>query len=419
MTNTLLVKRTTVAGRVPNTSQLAAGELAMNIADGKLFLKRIASSESVVELGQTGPQGPAGPTGARGPTGPKGNPGAAGATGPQGDAGPTGPQGPAGPTGPTGSKGNTGATGPQGAAGATGPTPAHQWSGTSLRFYTGSTWGSYVNLKGATGATGPKGNTGAMGPTGPEGPAGPTGPTGSKGNTGATGPQGATGATGPTPAHQWSGTSLRFYNGSAWGGYVNLKGATGATGPKGNTGATGPAGPQGATGPAGPTGARGLTGANGATGARGPAGANGSPDTAAQVRDKLKTVDGSGSGIDADLLDGLHASSFARLSGATFSGTVTAPNFVSSSDARLKSDVEAIGNALAKVQALNGVTFAMTGSGARQMGLIAQDVQAVAPEAVVETAGLLRLAYGNLVGLLVEAIKDLSAEVEQLKGKDR
>jgi hypothetical protein len=137
------------------------------------------------------------------------------------------------------------------------------------------------------------------------------------------------------------------------------------------------------------------------------------------VRDKLKTVDGSGSGIDADLLDGLHASSFARLSGATFSGTVTAPNFVSSSDARLKSDVEAIGNALAKVQALNGVTFTMTGSGARQMGLIAQDVQAVAPEAVVETAGLLRLAYGNLVGLLVEAIKDLSAEVEQLKGKDR
>ncbi|WP_052068515.1 tail fiber domain-containing protein [Thalassobacter stenotrophicus] len=346
MTNTLLVKRTTVAGRVPNTSQLAAGELAMNIADGKLFLKRIASSESVVELGQTGPQGPAGPTGARGPTGPKGNTGAAGATGPQG--------------------------------------------------YTG--------------------------PTGPQGPAGPTGPTGSKGNTGATGPQGATGATGPTPAHQWSGSSLRFYTGSTWGGYVNLKGATGSTGPKGNTGATGPAGPQGATGPAGPTGARGLTGATGATGPvgpQGPAGSNGSPDTAAQVRDKLKTVDGSGSGIDADRLDGLHASSFARLSGATFSGTVTAPNFVSSSDARLKTNITPISDALQKVQALTGVTYNMIEGGSREIGLIAQDVQAVAPEAVVEAEGVLRLAYGNLVGLLVEAIKDLSAEVEQLKGKDR
>ena len=348
MANTVFVKRTTVAGRVPSTAQLAPGELAMNVTDGKLFLKRVSGSESVVELGQTGPQGPAGPTGARGPTGPKGNTGATGATGLQGEIGPSGPQGPAGPTGPTG-------------------------------------------------------------------------PTGPKGNTGSTGPQGATGATGPTPAHQWSGTSLRFYTGTAWGSYVNLKGATGATGPKGNTGntgATGPAGPQGATGPAGPTGPRGLAGATGATGPagpQGPAGANGSPDTAAQVRDKLKTVDGSGSGIDADKLDGLHASSFARLSGATFSGTVTAPNFVSSSDARLKTKVTSISGALQKVQALRGVTYDMIEGGSREMGLIAQDVQAVAPEAVVEAEGLLRLAYGNLVGLLVEAIKDLSEEVEQLK----
>ena len=109
----------------------------------------------------------------------------------------------------------------------------------------------------------------------------------------------------------------------------------------------------------------------------------------------------------------------AALSGATFSGTVTAPNFVSSSDARLKSDITPISEALAKVQALTGVTFTMSGSEARQMGLIAQDVQAVAPETVVEADGILRLAYGNLVGLLVEAIKDLSGEVEQLKGKDR
>jgi hypothetical protein len=51
------------------------------------------------------------------------------------------------------------------------------------------------------------------------------------------------------------------------------------------------------------------------------------------------------------------------------------------------------------------------------MGLIAQDVQLVAPEAVVEAEGVLRLAYGNLVGLLVEAIKDLEREVTQLKRK--
>jgi hypothetical protein len=162
----------------------------------------------------------------------------------------------------------------------------------------------------------------------------------------------------------------------------------------------GQTGQQGPIGPAGP---------------QGPAGADGSPDTAAQVRAKLVTVDGSGSGIDADLLDGSHGSAFAKLTGATFSGTVTAPNFVSSSDARLKSNIAPIPEALAKVQALTGVTFNNLGSETQQMGLIAQDVQAVAPEAVVEVDGVLRLAYGNLIGLLVEAIKDLAQEVDQLK----
>lgn len=165
----------------------------------------------------------------------------------------------------------------------------------------------------------------------------------------------------------------------------------------------------------GQTGPQGPTGPTGATGPQGPAGSDGSPDTAAQVLAKLVTVDGAGSGLDADLLDGNHASAFARLSGATFTGTVTAPNFVSSSDARLKSDIAPIADALAKVQALTGVTFTMAGSDARQMGLIAQEVQSVAPEAVVEAEGVLRLAYGNLVGLLVEAIKDLTIQVDQLK----
>lgn len=137
--------------------------------------------------------------------------------------------------------------------------------------------------------------------------------------------------------------------------------------------------------------------------------------TDAELFAKVTAQDGPGSGLNADLLDGTHASAFAQLAGATFTGTVTAPNFVSSSDARLKSDIAPISDALAKVQALSGVTFAMAGGETRQMGLIAQEVQAVAPEAVVEAEGILRLAYGNLVGLLVEAIKDLATQVDQLK----
>jgi hypothetical protein len=139
-------------------------------------------------------------------------------------------------------------------------------------------------------------------------------------------------------------------------------------------------------------------------------------DVTAEIFAKVAAQDGAGSGLDADRLDGLEASAFATLSGATFTGTVTAPDFVSSSDLRLKSDIQQIPDALAKLQSLHGVTFHMAGSERRQMGLIAQEVQIIAPEAVVEAEGVLRLAYGNLIGLLVEAIKDLAHQVEQLKG---
>ena len=67
------------------------------------------------------------------------------------------------------------------------------------------------------------------------------------------------------------------------------------------------------------------------------------------------------------------------------------------------------------MQQLTGYTYTRTDSGERQTGLIAQDVQKVLPEAVVDGEHL-SLAYGNLVGLLVEAIKELRAEVAALKG---
>ncbi len=67
--------------------------------------------------------------------------------------------------------------------------------------------------------------------------------------------------------------------------------------PTGLQGPMGPAGPAGPQGPAGPA---------------GPAGGNGSPDTPEQVRAKLLQVDGAGTGIDADLLDGLSSDRFMR-----------------------------------------------------------------------------------------------------------
>ena len=96
-------------------------------------------------------------------------------------------------------------------------------------------------------------------------------------------------------------------------------GPQGPAGPTGPEGPPGPAGPAGTTGPAGPAGPQGPKGDQGdpclpstpaCVGPQGPAGQDGSPDTAQQVLDKLKNVDGSGSGLDVDLLDGVDSTSF-------------------------------------------------------------------------------------------------------------
>ena len=86
------------------------------------------------------------------------------------------------------------------------------------------------------------------------------------------------------------------------------------------------------------------------------------------------------------------------------------------SDRRLKTDLNVITDAVSKVQQLTGYTFTRTDSGKRQTGVIAQDVQSVLPEAVLEGDEYLSVAYGSLVGLLIEAIKELKSEIEELKG---
>jgi hypothetical protein len=96
---------------------------------------------------------------------------------------------------------------------------------------------------------------------------------------------------------------------------------------------------------------------------------------------------------------------------ATFTGDV-----VANSDIRLKKDIENITDALEKVNKLNGVNFTKIENDRRSTGLIAQDVQAVLPEAVAENEeGYLSVAYGNMVGLLVEAIKEQDSTINSLR----
>ena len=96
---------------------------------------------------------------------------------------------------------------------------------------------------------------------------------------------------------------------------------------------------------------------------------------------------------------------------------VVAGNITAYSDIRIKENIKVIPNALDKVIKLSGYTFDRTDEDTpRQTGVIAQEVQAVLPEAVTEDKdGKLSVAYGNMVGLLIESIKELEARVKELE----
>jgi hypothetical protein len=99
------------------------------------------------------------------------------------------------------------------------------------------------------------------------------------------------------------------------------------------------------------------------------------------------------------------------------SGNLTMLNNVTAySDARLKTDIVKIENALDKVQQLNGYTYTRTDTGSRQCGVIAQEVMKVLPEVVMGSEETnYSVAYGNMVGLLIEAMKEQQAQIDELK----
>jgi energy-converting hydrogenase Eha subunit A len=99
----------------------------------------------------------------------------------------------------------------------------------------------------------------------------------------------------------------------------------------------------------------------------------------------------------------------------TTTGDITAANFNSTSDESLKENVHTIENALDKVDSLRGVNFDWKESGLTATGVIAQEIETILPEVVTEVDGIKHVAYGNVVGVLIEAIKELKAEIEDLK----
>lgn len=122
-----------------------------------------------------------------------------------------------------------------------------------------------------------------------------------------------------------------------------------------------------------------------------------------------------------------HTHDYLPTSGGTLSGdlsvtgTITASgNITAFSDARLKDNITKIPDALNKLNQLKGVTYTRKdlASDAHYAGLIAQDVQKVLPEAVAVTEGdIIAVDYNGVIGLLVEAVKELETKVAILEGK--
>lgn len=249
-------------------------------------------------------------------------------------------------------------------------------------------------------------------------------------------------------------------------GATGATGLTGATGPQGNpgpaasqgaTGSTGIQGPIGLTGGVGPTGATGATGPQGLRGFTGPAGAPGSdavfdPDQSyvfnnlnfANVTNQIFFNEGRKCFFQGD--NGKYAS--LEMNTQVFEitlGSLTDPtnlqvdgaggnpvlisngangnlgvlgSYQQLSDQSVKENIQVIDGALSKVAALRGVTYNRTDVETdRQTGVIAQEVLEVLPEAVTEFDGKLSVQYGNMIGLMIEAIKELKAEVEDLRSQ--
>jgi hypothetical protein len=103
-------------------------------------------------------------------------------------------------------------------------------------------------------------------------------------------------------------------------------------------------------------------------------------------------------------------------SSVTFS-SVTAATINTTSDIRLKDNIRTFESAMDVVSQLRGVRFAWKETGVETVGLIAQEVEKVLPELIGTNAdtGLKSVSYSNMVAVLIEAVKELKAEIEELK----
>ena len=133
------------------------------------------------------------------------------------------------------------------------------------------------------------------------------------------------------------------------------------------------------------------------------------------IEPQLSTV-GIGYKFGAPLRGSMDISGDLWANAGTFSGRVTALDFVSPSDRRFKKDIELLSNPYDLLQSIHGYRYNWKESGSRDIGVIAQEVYPTIPEAVhgdIEKG--FTVSYDKLIPVLIECIHELRNEVNQLK----
>ena len=97
----------------------------------------------------------------------------------------------------------------------------------------------------------------------------------------------------------------------------------------------------------------------------------------------------------------------------TATGVVTATDFNSTSDAKLKTNVQVISDPLDKIVRIDGVSFNWIENNKPSMGVIADNIEEVLPELVSDTDPK-TVNYNGLIGLLIEVVKDQQAQINSL-----
>jgi len=97
-------------------------------------------------------------------------------------------------------------------------------------------------------------------------------------------------------------------------------------------------------------------------------------------------------------------------------GVITATDFNSTSDINLKDDISVIDNALELINSIEGVRFKWKFNSKPSIGVIAQQVEEILPE-LVSVGDSKTVNYNGFIGILIEAVKELSLKVEDLERK--